>query len=47
MAERAVRAAPNKARPLRTPITVSVGDEAGRLVLGSRVDGTVAAVLAD
>jgi Haem degrading protein HbpS-like len=35
MAERAVRATQTKARELGTPITVSVVDEAGRLVLCS------------
>jgi glc operon protein GlcG len=40
MAERAVRAAQEKARALGTPITVTVVDEAGRLVLCSRGDGT-------
>jgi glc operon protein GlcG len=40
MAERAARAAREKARALGTPITVTVVDEAGRLVLCSRGDGT-------
>ena len=39
-AERAVRAAQAKARELGTPMTVSVVDEAGRLVLTTRADGT-------
>ena len=33
MAERAVRAAQDKARQLNAPMTVTVVDEAGRLVL--------------
>ena len=40
IAERAVRAAQAKARELGTPMTVSVVDEAGRLVLCARGDGT-------
>lgn len=40
MAERAVRAAREKARALGTPMTVTVVDEAGRLVLCARGDGT-------
>ena len=40
MAERAVRAAREKARALGSPLTVTVVDEAGRLVLCSRGDGT-------
>jgi uncharacterized protein GlcG (DUF336 family) len=40
MAERAVRAARDKARTLGTPMTITVVDEAGRLVLSSRGDGT-------
>jgi uncharacterized protein GlcG (DUF336 family) len=40
MAERAVRAAQAKAKELGTPMTVSVVDEAGRLVLAARGDGT-------
>lgn len=40
MAERAVRAAQDKARQLGTPMTVTVVDEAGRLVLSARGDGT-------
>jgi uncharacterized protein GlcG (DUF336 family) len=40
MAERAVRAARDKARALGTPMTITVVDEAGRLVLSSRGDGT-------
>ena len=40
MAERAVSAAQAKARELGTPITVTVVDEAGRLVLCARGDGT-------
>jgi glc operon protein GlcG len=40
MAERAARAAREKARALGTPITVTVVDEAGRLVLCARGDGT-------
>ena len=40
MAERAVRAAREKARALGTPMTVTVVDEAGRLVLTARGDGT-------
>jgi uncharacterized protein GlcG (DUF336 family) len=39
-AERAVRAAQAKARELGTPMTITVVDEAGRLVLCSRGDGT-------
>ncbi|HET9490367.1 MAG TPA: heme-binding protein [Methylomirabilota bacterium] len=40
MAERAVRAAQAKAQALGTPMTVTVVDEAGRLVLSARGDGT-------
>lgn len=40
MAERAVRAAQGKAQALGTPMTVTVVDEAGRLVLSARGDGT-------
>jgi glc operon protein GlcG len=40
MAERAVRAAQECARALGTPMTVSVVDEGGRLVLCARGDGT-------
>ena len=40
MAEKAVRAAQAKARALGTPMTVTVVDEAGRLVLSARGDGT-------
>ena len=40
MAERAVRAAQAKARELGTAMTVTVVDEAGRLVLCARGDGT-------
>lgn len=40
MAERAVRAAQDRARALGTPMTVSVVDEGGRLVLCARGDGT-------
>lgn len=40
MAERAVRAARDKARALGTPMTITVVDGAGRLVLSSRGDGT-------
>ncbi len=40
MAERAVRAAQDKARQLGAPMTVTVVDEAGRLVLCARGDGT-------
>ena len=40
VAERAVRATQQKARELGTPITVSVVDEAGRLVLCARGDKT-------
>jgi glc operon protein GlcG len=39
MAEMAVRAAQEKAKALGTPMTVSVVDEAGRLVLSARGDG--------
>lgn len=38
MAERAVRAAQDKARQLGAPMTVTVVDEAGRLVLSARGD---------
>ena len=40
MAEKAVKAAQAKARELGTPMTVSVVDDAGRLVLCARGDGT-------
>ena len=40
MAERAVKAAQDKARQLGSPMTVTVVDEAGRLVLCARGDGT-------
>jgi glc operon protein GlcG len=40
MAETAVRAVQAKARTLGTPMTVTVVDEAGRLVLSARGDGT-------
>jgi glc operon protein GlcG len=40
IAERAVRAAQAKAKELAAPMTVSVVDEAGRLVLCARADGT-------
>jgi glc operon protein GlcG len=40
MAETAVKAAQAKARGLRAPMTVTVVDEAGRLVLTARGDGT-------
>ncbi len=39
MAEQAARAAQAKARELGTPMTVSVVDEAGRLVYSARGDG--------
>lgn len=39
LAERAVKAAQAKARELGTPMTISVVDEAGRLVLCARGDG--------
>src|SRR5262244_3566247 len=40
MAETAVKAAQTKARSLGAPMTVTVVDEAGRLVLSARGDGT-------
>lgn len=40
LAERAVRVAQERARALGTPMTVTVVDEAGRLVLSARGDGT-------
>lgn len=40
IAERAVKAARARAAELGTPITVTVVDEAGRLVLSARGDGT-------
>jgi len=40
MAETAVKAAQARARALRAPMTVTVVDEAGRLVLSARGDGT-------
>ena len=40
VAETAVRGAQDKAKALGTPMTVTVVDEAGRLVLSARGDGT-------
>ena len=40
MAETALKTAQAKARALGTPMTVTVVDEAGRLVLSARGDGT-------
>jgi uncharacterized protein GlcG (DUF336 family) len=40
LAEQAVRAAQTKARALGSPMTITVVDEAGRLVLSARGDGT-------
>ena len=40
VAEAAVRAAQEKAKALGSPMTVTVVDEAGRLVLSARGDGT-------
>src|SRR3989442_14832503 len=40
MAETAMKAAQAKARALRAPMTIPVVDEAGRLVLTARGDGT-------
>ncbi|MGH7388418.1 MAG: GlcG/HbpS family heme-binding protein [Candidatus Rokuibacteriota bacterium] len=40
VAEQAVRAAQDRAKGLGTPMTVTVVDEAGRLVLSARGDGT-------
>jgi glc operon protein GlcG len=40
VAETAVRAAQDKAKALGTPMTVTVVDESGRLVLSARGDGT-------
>src|SRR5260370_40782140 len=40
MAEAAVKAAQGKAKTLGSPMTVTVADEAGRLVLSARGDGT-------
>ena len=40
MAETALKAAQAKARALRAPMTITVVDEAGRLVLTARGDGT-------
>jgi uncharacterized protein GlcG (DUF336 family) len=40
MAESAVKTAQARARALGTPMTVTVVDEAGRLVLSARGDGT-------
>ncbi|HYB40824.1 MAG TPA: heme-binding protein [Candidatus Methylomirabilis sp.] len=40
LAEKAVRAAQQKAKALGSPMTVTVVDEAGRLVLCARGDGT-------
>ena len=41
VAEQAVRAAQDRAKALGTPMTVTVVDEAGRLVLSARGAGTV------
>jgi glc operon protein GlcG len=40
MAEKAVKAAQAKARELATPMTVTVVDAGGRLILSARGDGT-------
>ncbi len=40
MAERAMRPAQERAKDLGTPMTVTVVDEAGRLVISARGDGT-------
>src|SRR5919106_4099541 len=40
MAEKALKAAQAKAREQGTPMTVTVVDEAGRLVISARGDGT-------
>src|SRR4029453_1255096 len=40
MAETAMKAAQTKARALKAPMTITVVDEAGRLVLTARGDGT-------
>ena len=40
MAEKAVKAAQAKSRELATPMTATVVDDAGRLVLSARGDGT-------
>jgi uncharacterized protein GlcG (DUF336 family) len=40
MAEKALRAAQQRARELGTPMTITIVDEAGRLVLAARGDGT-------
>ena len=40
IAEKALKAAQAKAKALGTPMTVTVVDEAGRLVLSARGDGT-------
>jgi len=40
MAEQALRAAQQRARDLGTPMTITIVDEAGRLVLCARGDGT-------
>src|SRR5262245_55912978 len=40
MAEKAVKAAQAKARELGTPMTATVVDDAGRLVLSARGDGS-------
>ena len=40
MAEKAVKAAQAKARELGTPMSATVVDDAGRLVLSARGDGT-------
>ena len=40
LAEQALRAAQQKAKELNSPMTISIVDEAGRLVLCARGDGT-------
>jgi uncharacterized protein GlcG (DUF336 family) len=40
MAEKALRAAQQRARDLGTPMTITIVDEAGRLVLAARGDST-------
>jgi uncharacterized protein GlcG (DUF336 family) len=40
MAEQALRAAQQRARQLGAPMTITIVDEAGRLVLSARGDGT-------
>jgi uncharacterized protein GlcG (DUF336 family) len=40
MAEQALRAAQQRARELGAPMTITIVDEAGRLVLAARGDGT-------